>query len=311
MEHAFNTNIAAQYDVNIALLVQHFKHWTVLNLANKRNIHDGLCWSYDSVQAYCEIFHYWTRHQIEHLLKKAEAKGLIVSGNYNEHKYDRTKWYALTPLAYKFYEELQNDKFLKRLYSSIKTDKVIHKSLCLLISENSEMVFEDFRNVFLKIPRPIPDTNPDTDPNINNKGTDNIHNQTLDDSGSEKDQKVTDLNIKSDYHKNQSKKDPLKSKKHQFGINNILQDNPFQIPEQIIQDWIMNREKKRVAITKTAWSRINKELSKCIENNINPLEAFETMVASGWQSLELKYFLHNGKSNDKKTQWDIESVLRA
>lgn len=138
MEHAFNTNIAAQYDVNIALLIQHFKHWTLNNLANKRHIHEGLCWTYNTVQAFCEIFHYWTRHQIEHLLKKAEAQELIVSGNHNQNKYDRTKWYALTPKVYHFYEELQVDAFIERLYSSISPDSEMHKCLILPISENSE-----------------------------------------------------------------------------------------------------------------------------------------------------------------------------
>src|SRR5690349_5519487 len=68
MEHAFNTNIAAQYDVNIAILLHNFKFWTFNNLANKRNIYDGLCWSYDTLEALGETFPYWSRRQLERVI---------------------------------------------------------------------------------------------------------------------------------------------------------------------------------------------------------------------------------------------------
>lgn len=305
MEHAFNTNIATKYDVNIALLIQHFKHWTLNNLANKRNLHEGLCWTYNTVQAFCEIFHYWTRHQIEHLLKKAEAQELIVSGNHNQNKYDRTKWYALTPKVYHFYEELQTDAFMERLYSSISPDSEMHKCLNLPISENSEIEFANFRNLFRRIPKPIPDTKPDTDPNINNIGTsdevlsvDNFFVELEDKNNQVQEELKTTEGLegsisqaKSDYRKNQTKKESDLNKIEQYGIKNILQTNIFQIPEEVIQDWITNRKKKRAAITKTAWNKINKELTKCKEQGIDPIDAFETMVASGWQSMKVEYFL--------------------
>jgi hypothetical protein len=347
MEHAFNTNIAAEYDVNIALLIQHFKHWTFNNLANKRNLHEGLCWTYNTVQAFCEIFHYWTRHQIEHLLKKAEAQELIVSGNHNQNKYDRTKWYALTPKVYHFYEELQTDAFMERLYSSISPDSEMHKCLNLPISENSEMDFANFRNQFRRIPKPIPDTKPDTKPNINNKGVsdetlyaenedekifgennenvnlnvgcnteeENIigfedsNNQTLGMLEAKKGLDGPDTYTKSDYQKNQTLNCTVPSKLTQYDIKNILSSNIFQIPEQIIHDWIANRKKKRAAVTQTAWNKINKELAKCKEQGIDPVEAFETMVASGWQSLKVEYFENQKKS--PSSQWDVDSVMRA
>lgn len=166
MEHAFNTEVAKKYDVNIAILLQHFKFWTLNHLANKKNIHDGLCWTYNSIEAFCETFPYWTRHQIEHLLKKAEVSGLALTGNYNKKKYDRTKWYALTPKAYQLFEDLQQDHFIERLYATLNTENLL-ESFTGLISENSEMDLGKFRNAFLKIPKPIPDTKPDTKPNNN------------------------------------------------------------------------------------------------------------------------------------------------
>jgi hypothetical protein len=320
MEHAFNTNVAAKYDLNIATLLQNFRFWTRDNLANKRNINEGLCWTYNTVQAFCEIFHYWTRHQIEHLLKKAEAQGLIVSGNYNCNKYDRTKWYALTPEAYQFFDDLQSEVNIERLYASILKSGEIHKSLISCISEKSEMDFGKFRNLFRKSPKPIPDTIPDTNPYINNISTsDNSVDLGYNQEGNEKsdyqvnqseekenDSQVVDTeknSTKSDYFDNQTYKCTIKSKSYQLSVNDILQDNPYQIPEQIIQDWIANRKQKRVAVTKTAWNKINKELAKCDD----PISAFEEMVLAGWQSFKAEW-VNKKTSSSNKSFFDHDST---
>lgn len=96
---------------------------------------------------------------------------------------------------------------------------------------------------------------------------------------------------RSDYFDNQSKLSTESKSQEHFGIKNILETNVFQIPEQIIQDWITNRKKKRLPIISTAWACVNKNLEKLKEQGVEPIEAFETMVASGWQSLKVEYFV--------------------
>lgn len=287
MDHAFNTNIAKLYDVNIAILLHNFKFWTFNNLANKRNMYDGLCWSYDTLEALMDIFPYWTRRQIETVINKAVKAELLRKGNYNQTKYDRTVWYALTPKGYAFYPELLKEKYLESLYLSI--------------SPKCEMDFTEWRNGFPQSVTPIPDTKPDTDPYINNKGTnvpqdnennnsDENSNQTLEVQEATEGLEGAGSVPKSDYRKNQTKKKSYLQKIERFDINNILQNNNFQIPPEMIQDWVANRNKKRAPVTSTAWSRIVKVLEHLKENNINPIEAFERMVANGWQSIEISYF---------------------
>jgi hypothetical protein len=252
MEHAFNTNIAKQFDVDIAILLNNFKFWTLINIANKRHIHDGLCWTFNSIPALCDIFPYWTRHQIEHLLKKVISLGLIISGNYNGHKYDRTKWYALTAKSYQLFPELQQEHFIESLCNTI-SEKTEMSLLHPTISENSEMLLEKFREAFLKNPRPIPDINTDEKPDID--------------------------------------KEPPKTINKPFGLKEIKNNNPHEIDEPMIRDWLEVRKEKKNKVTETAWNKINKTLTSIrIETGIKPIEAFETMVANGWQSLQLKYF---------------------
>lgn len=275
MEHAFNVNIAVENDVNLALLIHHFKYWTFNNLANKRNIHEGLCWTYNTIQAFCETFPYWTRHQIEHLIKKAESQGLIVCGNYNQNKYDRTKWYALTPKSYHFYEELQSDAFIERLYSSISSDGKMHKCLYLPISENSEMEFGNFRNLFRKIPKPIPDTIPDTKPYILNPLI------PLKEKATEK--KKVDWGSRPKPQKFQDKK-----KLVSLSIDEMLNDNPHFLTLAILEEWLTYRKKP---ITKRVWNQTNSVLSQLhSEHGIKPQSAFERMLEKQWQGIELSYF---------------------
>lgn len=155
MEHALNVNVAIQFDTDTALFLQNIKHWTLKNLANKNNIHDGLCWSYDTLEAMADIFPYWSKKQLERVINNCVKFGLIVKGNYNKTPYDRTCWYAMTPKAYWFFPELCAEKYLELLFSAI--------------SPNGEIKYSDWRNQFPIIATPIPYTKPDTDPDTKNK----------------------------------------------------------------------------------------------------------------------------------------------
>lgn len=94
--HYFDTNIAERYGVNCAVLLQNIWHWVRKNEANGKHFHDGRYWTFNSTKAFRALFPYLTQKQIETALKKLRDDGIIVTGNYNELKYDRTLWYAVT-----------------------------------------------------------------------------------------------------------------------------------------------------------------------------------------------------------------------
>jgi hypothetical protein len=315
-KHALDTRVAKEYGVNISLLLESFAYWTHKNFTRNHHIYDGLCWTYDTLEALCDVFPYWSKRQIEHTINNAVKVGLLVKGNYNQTKYDRTIWYALTPKSYGYYPDLLEEKYLRALWLSI--------------SQNCEMDFTYFGNRFPKIVTPIPDTIPCTDPYINistsgevpnlnytqsngQEGEKNNPDFDVQKSGIQKNNAQVAENkseqIKSDYFDNQAKKKTNSSLSLPYNIKNIQQENIFCIPEQAILDWIANRKKKKVPVTPTAWKRINTELRKCKEQGIDPIDAFETMVGSGWQSLKVEYFQNQNKASSP--QWNIDSVMRA
>lgn len=96
MNHIFNISFATKYGMEEAVLFQNIAHWVLHNKANGTNKHDGYFWTYNSVKAFKELFPYMTPAKIRRALSNLESKGIIKVGEYNEHSYDRTKWYTLT-----------------------------------------------------------------------------------------------------------------------------------------------------------------------------------------------------------------------
>ncbi len=139
LQHSFDINVAAEYGIIEAIMIKNFQFWIVKNKANGQNFFNGHYWTYNSVKAYERLYPYLTRNQIEYTLKKLEEKGILLSGNYNEIKFDRTKWYAFA----------DEDKWL-------------------CISEISEMDSGKFRNRVSNFPKSLPDIKPDDKPDTKN-----------------------------------------------------------------------------------------------------------------------------------------------
>lgn len=96
MEHYFNTKIAEMFGIEEAILIHHFFFWIAKNAANDKHFHDGLYWTYNSKKAYATFFSYMNETKVARVIKHLETEGIVVKGNYNDDKWDRTNWYAIT-----------------------------------------------------------------------------------------------------------------------------------------------------------------------------------------------------------------------
>ena len=135
--HFFDIEVAKLYGVNCAVILQNIWHWVKKNEANGKNFYDGAYWTYNSTKAFKELFPYLSQKQIETALKKLRDDGIIITGNYNALKYDRTLWYAVTE----------------------KGKSILHRG---------EMVFTEKGNGFDSQVKPIPYKNPNLK-SLNNK----------------------------------------------------------------------------------------------------------------------------------------------
>ena len=96
MEHHFNIEIAQEYGLVEAIILNNLWFWVKKNEANETHFHDGEYWTYNSIKA-MEILHpYLTEKKIRNAINHLKNEGIIIIGNYNKSPYDRTAWYAFT-----------------------------------------------------------------------------------------------------------------------------------------------------------------------------------------------------------------------
>ena len=90
MEHAFNTNIAAKYNINIAVLLHYFKY-------SHDNPQGDVDWLEMSLGAFQDIFPYWSSKEIQLTIEQAINLHLLKRTDGNR--------YSLTPLALSCYSQ--------------------------------------------------------------------------------------------------------------------------------------------------------------------------------------------------------------
>ena len=137
-QHCFDISIAQKFDVDTAIILNHLAFWIKKNQANNKHFHDGRYWTYSTLDAFTVLFPYWSRRQIERILRNCEKWGLIMKNNFNSNSYDRTMWYSLTDFG--------------------------HELLNFPISPNSEMDRTERGKGITQTVTPIPDNKTD---NIN------------------------------------------------------------------------------------------------------------------------------------------------
>lgn len=140
MEHQFCIELASCYGIEEAIIIHKLYFWIKKNVANGNNFHDGRYWTYNSSKAFSILFPYMTESKIYRVLKSLEEKGLIVKGNYNDTKYDRTTWYSLS------------DKAIKELYA-LKYDT---NGFSESVLQNNEKDFAKMQNGNNESEKPIP-----------------------------------------------------------------------------------------------------------------------------------------------------------
>ncbi len=92
--YSFNVETAAQYGVDEAIVIHNFQFWITKNKANGKHFHDGKTWTYNSQEALAKLFPFWSKRQIQRIMKSIFDSGILVKGDYNKRGYDKTMWYA-------------------------------------------------------------------------------------------------------------------------------------------------------------------------------------------------------------------------
>lgn len=98
--------LADAIGLNEAIVLQQVHYWIENNKKERRNFHRGRCWVYNSYRKWNENFPFWSERTIKKIFLDLEKQGLLISGNFNKLKIDRTKWYTID---YDAFEKLCSD----------------------------------------------------------------------------------------------------------------------------------------------------------------------------------------------------------
>lgn len=83
--------LASEIGLNEAIILQQLHFW----ISKSKNFEDGKYWVYNTYDDWQKQFPFWSVSTIRRAFKSLEKKELIETANYNEMKYDQTKWYTI------------------------------------------------------------------------------------------------------------------------------------------------------------------------------------------------------------------------
>ncbi|MEY9980443.1 hypothetical protein [Lysinibacillus sp. RC79] len=83
--------LAAEIGLNNAIVLQQVHYWLRVSTNNR----DGHKWVYKTIDEWHEEFPFWSKRTLERVIQSLEDLEILVAGNYNKFKMDRTKWYRI------------------------------------------------------------------------------------------------------------------------------------------------------------------------------------------------------------------------
>ena len=95
MDYQFDVDHAKRYGLEEAVMLHNLIFWIRHNRANRKNQHDGRTWTYNTLEAFRELFPFWSVKQIRRILDSLLEQRVLVKADHNARAYDRTCWYAL------------------------------------------------------------------------------------------------------------------------------------------------------------------------------------------------------------------------
>lgn len=84
-------SLAEKLGLNEAVLLQQIHFW----LKMSRNKKEGRTWVYNTYKDWQSQMPFWSNATIGRTIRSLEEKGLLISGNFNASKMDKTKWYTI------------------------------------------------------------------------------------------------------------------------------------------------------------------------------------------------------------------------
>lgn len=92
----FDKRVASEYGLPEAVVINSFQKLIGYNKSQGRNYYQGRTWTYNSYEEWTDekYFSCFSKEQIRRVLESLISQGVLIKGNFNRQKNDKTNWYA-------------------------------------------------------------------------------------------------------------------------------------------------------------------------------------------------------------------------
>jgi len=84
-------SLATAIGLNESIILQQLHYW----LRKSQKIFEGRRWVYNTYKDWQKQFPFWSVNTIKRTITRLEKEHLVIAGNFNKLKMDRTKWYTI------------------------------------------------------------------------------------------------------------------------------------------------------------------------------------------------------------------------
>lgn len=86
---------AKKHGVNSAIFTACLEENLFHNLSTCQGAYNDRVWVKGSIEEFAKYFEFWTTAQIRQIIDKLKKAGVLLTGNFNENKLDKTMWYTI------------------------------------------------------------------------------------------------------------------------------------------------------------------------------------------------------------------------
>lgn len=113
--------LAELIGLNEAIVLQQIHYW----LNNSKHKYDGKTWIFNSYPEWQKQFPFWSLITIKRTIYSLEKQNLLLIGNYNKAKFDKTKWYSIN---YQTIEGMIRPSYQNDTTSVSKRDDAVYQN---------------------------------------------------------------------------------------------------------------------------------------------------------------------------------------
>ncbi|MDR7001360.1 conserved phage C-terminal domain-containing protein [Neobacillus niacini] len=128
-------SLANMIGLNEAIVLQQLHYW----VDKSTHIIEGRKWIYNTYNDWQEQFSFWSLSTIKRIFRSLEDQGLLLSGNWNTSKMDKTKWYTI---EYERLEALELAPSLPKKEEPCNETEQVIEEIVTPASEKTEPVIE-------------------------------------------------------------------------------------------------------------------------------------------------------------------------